>query len=138
MKRYIVINNVFKMDFYHHLYCFCFVNNLNMFNNLKKKYNILNIILKNNNIFVNIENTWVNLVIDNNYNDVIKFLDNYILFKKKEKTLNEKWRGSYLLVNNKDEIYIYETEGSAYKAKKDKNSFLGKIEYIECIKVNDK
>jgi hypothetical protein len=105
-------------------------------------------VINDNAISINIQGYWFDILVkdncedqyDNQHNDVrvdrnaMKFVDNYVIFKDTEALLLEKdetWRGAYLVVNNADDKYLHETEGSALRGKEGKHSFVGRIGYNE-------
>ena len=109
-------------------------------------------VINDNAISINIQGYWFDILVkdncedqsDNHHNDehndvrvdrnAMKFVDNYVIFKDTEASLLEKdetWRGAYLVVNNADDKYLHETEGSALRGKEGKHSFVGRIGYNE-------
>ena len=103
--------------------------------NLRDEFPTLAIDFKNDTISVNMEGFNYGVVSKENENWVVNpdakaVVSNYATFKEKEAALlrkNPSFRGKYLVVNGKDNIFLHETEDSAYRGKGSPHSFVARI-----------
>lgn len=101
---------------------------------LREEFPSLTIDCKEEAIGVQMLRNWIKIATKTSegwvVNEEIKStLPNYVLFKQLEAKLiaeDPSWYGAYLLVNNQDARFVYETFDSAWRSK-DPSGFLGRI-----------
>ena len=67
------------------------------------------------------------MLIDGIEENNLEKYNNYLIYLKKIETLDEKYIGYYMIVNNKDSVFISEVESGCFNEIKNDNFFIGKI-----------